>query len=381
MTRTLKQTVIYGLVLLAGCSSSLLKYNKSEDGLSKNDEFDKQVKISTENSAPTGGFSESASVKVSEPEAEPVAKATPSPVEQQFVGPTNRGKSAPKPVVILKKKKVKVKGKFVEKVVKEVVMSPEDSKVHEPGVENSEGFIGRRPVKDPFRVGEKVTHSVNYFRVKAGELTIETKPFAYVNGKKSYRFLLTIRSSSVFSSFYAVEDSTEILMDYDTLVPSVYTMHVKESGQLKEAKAFFDPAASVAKYWEHKYTKKNGDEEKKFEWGILPFSQNVFSAPFYIRAFTLRLNHEYAFRVADNKENLIFRGKVIRKEKLETAAGTFDSLVIQPQMELQGVFKPVGDIFIWLSDDDRKYILRIESKIKIGTLVSEVTSIEPGNSP
>lgn len=56
------------------------------------------------------------------------------------------------------------------------------------------------------------------------------------------------------------------------------------------------------------------------------------------------------------------------------------AIKIKPEISVKGVFKPVGDIYIWLSDDDRKYPLRLESSIKIGTLVSEVTAIEPGQN-
>jgi hypothetical protein len=94
--------------------------------------------------------------------------------------------------------------------------------------------------------------------------------------------------------------------------------------------------------------------------------------------FQWEVGKENAFHVADDEKNLIFRAKAVRKEHISTDAGEFDAIVIRPEIELKGKFNPVGDNYIWLSDDDRKYILRIESKIKIGTLVSEVTEIHPG---
>ena len=84
-------------------------------------------------------------------------------------------------------------------------------------------------------------------------------------------------------------------------------------------------------------------------------------------------------RVADAGENIVFRGKAIRKEKIETEVGDFDAIVIKPEITVKGIFKPIGDIYFWLSDDDRKFILRIESSIKIGTIVSEVVKLKPGN--
>lgn len=248
----------------------------------------------------------------------------------------------------------------------------------EPDVESDKGFDGRRPLIDPFRVGEKIVHSVKYFKVQAGTLALEVRPYAFVNGKKSYNFTTSIKSSSFFSSFYAVDDYATTLMDFDTLVPSVYTMHVKESGQLREARALFDASTLKATFWDKKQTEKDGVQEKRIEWDMLPYSQNVYSAAYYMRMFQWDVGNENAFRIAHDGDNLIFKGKAIRREKITTKVGEFTALVIKPDIYLKGKFTPTGDIFIWLSDDDRKFILRIESEIKIGTLVSEIEELHKG---
>jgi hypothetical protein len=249
----------------------------------------------------------------------------------------------------------------------------------EPDLENTDGFgTTRRPLVDPFRVGEEVIHDVHFYKMSAGELALKVEPFVEVNGRKSYTFATEVRSSRMFSTFYSVDDRAVTLMDYDLLIPRVFTLHVKESGQLREAKSFFDFDQLKGTYWEKKVTQKSGVEEKKMQWDILNYSQNVFSAAFYMRIFKWDVGKEYAFRVSDDGENLVFKGKALRKEKLSTDAGEFQAVVIKPEILLKGVFKPVGDIYIWLSDDDRKYVLRIESSIRIGTLVSEAIKINPG---
>lgn len=228
-------------------------------------------------------------------------------------------------------------------------------------------------------MGEEVIHDVNYFKVSAGTLRMKVDPYATVNGRKAYSFKIFISTSSLFSSFYSVEDSVDIFMDYESLVPSVFQLHVKESGQLREAKMLFNEKDNTATFWEKKVTKKDGVEEKKQNWEILPYTQNVYSAVYYMRFFKWEVGKEYSFRVANDNENLVFSGKALRKEVLDTKLGPMKAIVIQPNIMLKGKFKPIGDNLIWLSDDDRRYILRIEAKIKIGTLVSEVTEIKPGH--
>lgn len=135
-----------------------------------------------------------------------------------------------------------------------------------------------------------------------------------------------------------------------------------------------------ASYWEKKYTEKKGHEEKKLTWDILEYSQNAFSGLYYMRVFTWKVGKEIAFRVSDDGKNVIFKGKAIAKQKLTTDAGTFDAIKIKAEVVSRGALSQAGNFFVWLSDDDHKYILRIEVEIKIGTIVSEVIEIVPGKN-
>jgi hypothetical protein len=344
-----------GLLIIAACASKVLKYEKAEE-LKENKEFEQQVQIQE---VPTAD--------------EPETKAVPTPPPIQAPIPPTAKVSEPRGTAKISKPRKKTK-----KGAKELPMEPALPNRRQPEIENDIGFEGRRPLKDPFHAGEKVIHSVNYFKMKAGTLILETRPFAVVNGRKHYQFRTTISTSSLFSSFYAVDDFVDVLMDFEEMIPSVFTLHVKETSQLKEAQMLFDHQKNMATYWEKKVTDKSGEENKKQQWEILPYAQNVFSAAFYMRTFQWEVGKENAFHVSDDEKNLTFRAQAIRKEHLSTQAGEFDAIVIRPEIELKGKFNPVGDNYIWLSDDDRKYILRIESKIKIGTLVSEVVEIHPG---
>lgn len=351
------------ILLLGACASKAPKYEKLDE-LKRNSEFEQTVKIvvpvETEEEPETTDEAGKAALTSA-------AGSTTTTLPSKKVDKKQPEKKQPE-------KKPAKKGKKDEEP-----LPPPPVVGRQPDLESTDGFDGgRRPINDPFRVGEKVTHAVSYFKVSAGSLVMESRAFATVNGHKNYQFRTAIKSSSLFSSFYSVDDYVDVLMDFEQMTPSVFTLHVKETSHLKEAQMYFDHVKNTATFWEKKVTEKNGEETKKQHWEILPYSQSVFSAAFYMRIFQWEVGKEYVFRVANDNENLVFRAKVLRKEKLSTKAGEFNAVVIKPEIELKGKFKPVGDIFIWLSDDDRKYILRIESAIKIGTLVSEVTEIIPG---
>lgn len=276
-------------------------------------------------------------------------------------------------------KKVKQPPPLIKTAPQKIVKKINDS-IREPSIEDAEGFLSRRPIHDPFLVGEKIKHEVfyNFFKITAGEMEYSTLPFKMVNGRRAYQFEIQLKTTSMFSSFYAVDDRVNILVDYDLWVPRLFTLHVKESSQLREGRQFFDFESNKARYEEKKITSKKGVEEKKQEWELAPYSQNVFSLIYYMRLFAWKDGRDYSFRVADDGENLVFKGRVVAREVIKTPLGEMKAIKIKPEITVKGAFKPVGDIFIWLSDDARKIPLRIESKIKIGTLVSEILDYQPG---
>jgi hypothetical protein len=352
--------------LLTACSTSFLKYEK-QDQLKKIDEFEKAVKIE-EPSAP---------VESAEPGKHPEAAKTEAVAPAKPSKDTKAAKVATPPPLIKETKKAPAKTKKGAKVA---AATAEPTR-RQPELEDDAGFNGRRPMVDPFRVGEEVVHNVSYFKMSAGELRFRTLPMATVNGRQSYKHNIAIKTISLFASVYTVEDNVDIFMDYETVTPTVFELHVKESGQLREAKMLFDNVKKLATYWEKKVTKQDGEEEKREQWELEEYAQNVYSAIYYMRMFQWEIGKEYAFRVSNDKENLVFSGKAIRKEVLDTELGPMKAIVMQPNITLKGKFKPIGENLIWLSDDEHKYILRIEAKIKIGTLVSEVVSIKPGKAP
>lgn len=338
------------LVFVLGCGTKFLSYDKFKD-FSKNSDFEKKVAIE-------------------------VAESPEDSSKELELGDSSIPQTPPPTTTTLPKSAKKKSSKKIIEAGK--VEAPLNTR-RQPEIESDIGFSGRRPLVDPFRVGERVKHEVSYMGVKAGELEIEVKPFVKVNQQKSYNFRIGIKTTGLFSSVYSVDDHVTTYVNFDDLTPTVYELFVKESGKLGETKTLFDWKQNKATFWEKVYTKKDGEKESQKEWDILPFSQNVFSVVYYLRNFTWDVGSENKFRIAHDGKNLVFEGKAIRKEKIETDAGTFDTIVIQPVVSFGGKLEPTGDNFIWITDDDRKFIVRIESKIKIGSLVSEVVEIKRGH--
>lgn len=255
-------------------------------------------------------------------------------------------------------------------------LAPAKAGAREPSIEDSEGFIGRRPKVDPYTPGEKVTLTATYMNIQAGDISFEVLPFKNVNERKAYHLRLRIVSSKTFNLFYAVNNTAETYLDYETMLPQTLTYDGKESSKIREYRTYFDWAKMEAFQWRREVDKKKGEKKKKLNWAIEPYTQNILSAVYYLRAFKLEVGKKYAFRVADEGKNYVFSANVVRREKLQTDIGEFNTLVIQPDYKIDGKFTPAGTNTIWVTDDDRKLPIRVEAKVKIGTFVAKLKSIE-----
>lgn len=403
MKRNLKNNFRRYLVGLFCClslsCSSLIKYEKTKNDF-KTEEFDKKVNIvEVEENLETHHEAEKLLPPQAETKSEILNINTPDTKLKTASNAKSNLKNKSTTFVISKEIKkeelpsssaVKEKLKNENKVVAKKLNRKDDKNeikttqlnkieaLRQPEIEDAEGFDNqRRPLIDPFQVGEKVTHNVSYFGASAGTLSFSVKSFAFLNGKKNYNFLIDIKSNSVFSKLvYAVDDQVQTYVDYETLTPGAFKLEIIDSGQMKEARSYFDFENLSANYWEHRFTEKNGHEEKKTNWTILPYSQNPFSSIFYMRIFKWTVGKEYHFRVADDEKNVIFKATALEKEKLNTPVGEFDAIKLKAEVVSRGNLSKAKDFYMWLSDDERKYVLRIEVKLPIGTLVSEVIDIK-----
>ena len=71
--------------------------------------------------------------------------------------------------------------------------------------------------------------------------------------------------------------------------------------------------------------------------------------------------------------------KVLRKETIQVPAGTFDTIVVRPIIKSPGLFGEGGEAEVYFSDDERRLLVCLTSKVSIvGSLSLHLTDIEEG---
>lgn len=225
----------------------------------------------------------------------------------------------------------------------------------------------RKSNNSAFNVGEKLTFDIKYGFVTAGHAVMSIPAIRYVNGRKTYETRVEASSTSGFDWIFKVRDRYETFMDVDGIFPWRFEQHVREGNYSKDYNAFFDPDALTAESSEGKTYK------------VPQYVHDIVSAFYYVR--TLDMTHTRKGDIVHLQN--FFDGethpldvRVLGHQKVETEAGDFNCVVIEPMVVQGGLFKNEGTIKIWLTDDDNHMPVKMASKILIGEIVATLTKYE-----
>ena len=150
-----------------------------------------------------------------------------------------------------------------------------------------------------------------------------------------------------------------------------YKKDQKEGKTRRNIKVDFD--------WEkNESTYVNFDTEPKVI-GLLPGTFDPLSVYYYSRLLDFENVGEFEHPVTDGEKNLMGIMRVIGKETIHVPAGTFETLVLEPDLQnVEGVFskKPRAKIKLWVTNDARRLLVQMKSKAIVGSFVAELIAVE-----
>ena len=222
-----------------------------------------------------------------------------------------------------------------------------------------------------FKAGERSVFDITYFGATAGQLELDVLPEKTVADRPTYHFRGIASSTSIFSLFYRVNDVAESFMDTSGLFSHKFSLKLDESKQTRDVLELYDQTKRKAYYWSKLLTAAHGQQNDQSEIDLVPFTQDGLSSFFYVRTLPLEIGKIYEFPVVNNGKLRTVRVTAVRKEDITTKAGEFMAIVVKPEVVLDGVLQQnSGESFIWISDDANRQILKIDAKIKVGSVIA-----------
>ncbi|MCB0834851.1 MAG: DUF3108 domain-containing protein [Bacteroidetes bacterium] len=212
-----------------------------------------------------------------------------------------------------------------------------------------------------FRVGERLTFSIGWEFISAGTATLAVESTVQERMRPSYKVFALTESNAFFSRLYRVRDTLISYIDAEGIYPLRYIKHTNEGSYSRNFEVVFNQESRAAVI--------NDQDSGRREIQVPVFTQDILSAFYFIRTLPLEAGKDVSVPVFDNGKYSTVTVRVVKKEKVNVTAGSFDCIVVRTPI---GPFENRSDLFIWLTDDDRRIPVLMKSKILIGSVKAEL---------
>jgi Protein of unknown function (DUF3108) len=213
-----------------------------------------------------------------------------------------------------------------------------------------------------FGVGERLVFDVNYGFITAGEAVMSVTRLDSIAGRQCYRVEFTVNSLPSFDWIYTVRDRYLTFIDTETVAPWRFEQHIREGSYRRDFIADFDQHRLVARTTEGDYD-------------IPEYVHDIMSAFYYARTLDFSGcavgDGPLLYNFYRNKSHEL-KIRFLGRQELDIEAGTFRTIVVEPIVKEGGLFKSEGRIVIWLTDDERKIPVRVNTKVIVGSIDTEL---------
>jgi hypothetical protein len=227
----------------------------------------------------------------------------------------------------------------------------------------------------PFGPGEKLTMKVRWGVIPAGEATLEVMPHIMMNGTKMRHFVLKVKTTPFVDLFYKVRDRIDSFADMKMTRSTLYKK-TKQGKKKKDIIVHFDWDKRQARY---SNLLRKGKRRHREPISIPPGTFDPMTVFYAFRLQDLEKENELVSPVTDGKKCVVGKARIVAREKIRLANRTFDTFLVEPDLRhLEGIFDQSRDstLKIWVTADERRIPVRIESKVIVGSFIGELSSVE-----
>jgi hypothetical protein len=210
-----------------------------------------------------------------------------------------------------------------------------------------------------FQAGEQLTYTVYYavagIYIDAGTATF-TNTLEKLNNKPVYHIVGDGKTNPSYDWIYKVRDKYETFLDTTTLQPVKFLRNVDEGGYKKYENITFNRPANTAVTTEGVFK-------------VPDCVQDVLSSIYYARNIDFskyKPEDKIPFKLFLDNEVYDMYIRYMGKETVKTKYGKFKAIKFRPLLIKGTIFEGGEKMTVWVSDDDNRIPLRVESPIVVG---------------
>lgn len=225
-----------------------------------------------------------------------------------------------------------------------------------------------------FKGGEEITYKLyynwNFVWLSAGEVTFRVRDLG-----DQYHLSAIGRTYKSYEWFYKVRDYYDTYVDKETLLPSVSIRNIQEGGYRLYDKVTFNRDQNKAKGLRG----KTRAEARESEHAIDECIHDMLSIVYYARNIDfdeLTVGTQFPIKVFLDQKTYPLKVKYFGTDnnKKVKGQGRFATHVFSPQLIAGEIFKEDDQMKVWVSADQNKVPMVIESPVSVGSVKAVLKS-------
>ena len=218
----------------------------------------------------------------------------------------------------------------------------------------------RAPV--PFGVGETLVYDVKFSFVKVGTGRMQVLALDTVRGHTVYHLRFTVTGGI---PGFRVDDRYESWIDTATLQTLRHEQRIREGGYRRET--------TYEMYPERQTYSRNGAPEEPTV--ARPLDDGSFV--YFVRTVPLAVGErrEFPLYFKVDRNPVVLYAEA--RERIEVPAGTFETLKVRPTINAGGIWAEGGEAALWFTEDARRLMVQMKSKLSFGSLNLYLKSYVP----
>jgi len=226
-----------------------------------------------------------------------------------------------------------------------------------------------RPTLDrTFAGGETLDYSLTWLKISGGSARMTVGPAD--PGK--LKLTSVGKSSAAFNHIFKVRDEFVSFVDADDFSTSRFEKHTDERGRIKNETTIVSEPMGLA------VRRRTGRDPQTVH--ITPPVLDPLSLVYRLRTSDLSPGAVHRFPILADGKLFDVEATVTRRETIDTPAGRFPCVVVEPKMTGGGLFHDdaTARLQIWYSDDERHLPVRIRSDVKFGAITATLRAVYAG---
>lgn len=227
----------------------------------------------------------------------------------------------------------------------------------EADVSGGQPLFDQPMINKGFRIGETLEYNVKVRGIPAGTKILYVKDKKTVKGREVYEIESKASANKVFSLIYPYDEESQTYILEDKNYPLFYSKKLRDGNYFGNTRIDFDDIKKIAKVVKDEKTR-----QVRIPVGI----QDELSMIYLVRNRKINVGQEYEFPALIGTRIFNIAVQVLRTEEVKTVLGDVNTIVVRSFP---------NNITLWLTEDDHRVPVRLETNTRFGKLVAELKSI------